>query len=792
MNLSSTHKLYLWLTQCLLLALFGVFIFIEKPITFNANLTSLFSVEHHNQWQAVQKKIDANLNTSLLYLVGHSQQRVAIQAADQLALQLKQIDGIENVSAQLKNIPNQQSLIDSYSGFEQQLLTPAFTEYLVQKNKQIFDLQFQLLNQLGDQIVGQTIAKDPTLALAHYLNRSPFPSNKLTITSDGYLTLNYQNNHYVLVTMKTAEGAFDLKTTKSIVSQLDNISAPELATTLTDTSKVLPQDQAIDYIRTGAIFYSYEASEQAQQEMQWLGGLSILATLLLIYFAYRRFVTLFCTIFLIGISIVYGFLGLNLFFDEVNVLSLVFAVTLIGIAADYSFHSLTELQYVSTAHLSPLKNINVSLILSFLTTALGYLLLVVVPIVIFKQIAVFTIFGLFGALITVLLVFPYLHQRINFASNVSGEQDNNTVFFRVNKQHQAMLKNWRGYSFFILTLSLLSLVILGKTVFSDDAKSFYQVPAQLLETENKVKKMLGQKLDNQYLLLQAETPQALLENEEKALVILNNLQAENVFASYQAVANWLPSIKQQQRNNALLISSKKQGQFDKLSVLLGNNDVIVQPINHYLLPSHWFNSSIGKLFKHLWLQDNNNYYSMIKFAGIRDVNTLSNALSVLENAVFVDKLADTELELGTFRLVLAYIFVAACLAGFVIFYLRYGFKKACLGVVVPACAFAIALAISAVLQGNLTLFNLAAGLVILALGLDYSIFYAEHGFSILITKTTLMSALSSIFVFAILSFSLTPAIASFGQTVFLGIVLTFMLAPIMTKISGKRGHNASK
>lgn len=85
---------------------------VEKPIAFNANLTSLFSVGHDNQWQAIQKKIDANLNTSILYLVGHPQQRVAIQAAEQLAGQLGQVNGIENVSAQLKNIPNQQSLID--------------------------------------------------------------------------------------------------------------------------------------------------------------------------------------------------------------------------------------------------------------------------------------------------------------------------------------------------------------------------------------------------------------------------------------------------------------------------------------------------------------------------------------------------------------------------------------------------------------------------------------------------------------------------------------------------------
>ena len=768
-NLSSINKLYIWLAQCATLIAFLVFIVFKNPITFNTNLTSLFSANHENEWQGIQTKIDANLNTSLFYLVGHQQASQAIKAAEQLVDELGAISGLSNVSAQLKNIPNQQSMIDSYKGFEQQLLTPTYRASLVQENKAIFDLQFQLLNQLGDQLVVKTINQDPTLALANFLNRSPFPSNKLTITADGYLTVNYQNSTYVLVTMRTQQGAFNLNTAKEIVTQLDQIR----------------KTKAVEYIRTGAIFYSFEASEQAQKEMKWLGGLSILATLLLIYFAYRRFVTLLSTVFLITMSIVYGFLGLNVFFDEVNILSIVFAITLIGIAADYSFHSLTELQNILPSQVSPLKNIKTSLILSFLTTALGYLLLTAVPIIIFKQIAVFTIFGLFGALITVLLVFPYLHQRFNF------KNDDNKFFFALNRKHQAMMKNWQGYLLLLLALLLVSIITLSQTKFSDDAKSFYQVSDHLLENESLVKKMLGQKLDNQYLLIRADDPQKLLENEEQAIMLLEKMQLNNVFTSYQSVASWLPSIKQQQVNNQLLLSATEQDQFIALSNMLGKDNVEVKPLDQYLSPSQWFESPIGKAFQHLWFENENQYYSMIKFAGISDIEVLAEKVKVLENTIFIDKLADTEIELATFRMVLAVIFIAACFAGLMVFYFRYGITKACCGVIIPASAFAIALALSAIFQGDLTLFNLAAGLVILALGLDYSIFYAEHGFSMSISKTTLMSALSSIFVFSVLSFSSTPAIASFGQTVFWGIIITFIFSPMVTKISGKRGQNAS-
>jgi predicted exporter len=78
-----------------------------------------------------------------------------------------------------------------------------------------------------------------------------------------------------------------------------------------------------------------------------------------------------------------------------------------------------------------------------------------------------------------------------------------------------------------------------------------------------------------------------------------------------------------------------------------------------------------------------------------------------------------------------------------------------------------------------------AAILILALGLDYSVFYAEHGLHKKVTLTTVTSAFSSVFVFAILMFSSMSAISSFGLTVFIGVLITFVLAPIVTLAKGK-------
>ena len=772
LNLTSTKKLYIWCIQCLIFVSILLFLLVNKPVTINANLTSLFSQDKDDSWQSIQTKINAGANTNQIYLIGHANLGTVKKATEAFIKHTQQIAGIDRVTGKLSNIPNQSMMVKSYKGFEQQLLSPFFRASLNNNNlDEVFKMQFELINQIGDQLVAQTIEQDPTLSFAYFLNRSPFPQNKINITSDGYLTVLHNNLIYILVTIHTKEGALNVNTAKSIVSSLNEI----------------PLNADVQYIRTGGIFYSHEASQSAQSEMTWLGGISILATLLLIFISYRRFSVVISTLFLIAVSILYGFVGLNIFFDEVNLLTMVFAITLVGIAVDYSFHSFTELQYIAPAQKSPLSKIRMSLILSFITTTLGYTLLVVVPIVLFKQIAVFTVFGLLGALLTVLLMYPYIHYKFDFS-----RQKPPVFYSKINVLHNKLFRMNIPNIILLSSLGVIGIVGLLNIQFIDNPKSFYRVSDALSASEENVKVILGQKFDNQYLLVKGNTPQDLLENEEKILPLLNNVKSKNIIGGFQAISQWLPSISQQKNDNKLLVKAASEQYFNPLSSLLGMDVNNVKEAHEYLTPEQWFKTSLGKTFRSMWFEGEGNYYSLIRFSSITDVIALSEILKPLKQSVFVDTLADTERELSLFREVLLSVFAVAFLSAFFVFIFRYGWKRACLGVLVPVTAFTLAIALSHLVQGYINLFNVAAGLVILALGLDYSVFYAEHGFSQSITQTTLMSALSSIFVFAMLGFSSTPAISNFGQTVFIGIVITFLFSPIITKVPAITSRKKSK
>jgi predicted exporter len=188
----------------------------------------------------------------------------------------------------------------------------------------------------------------------------------------------------------------------------------------------------------------------------------------------------------------------------------------------------------------------------------------------------------------------------------------------------------------------------------------------------------------------------------------------------------------------------------------------------------------------------NKYYSVVRLAGVKNpaaLTDISQQLSVATSyagqVTLIDKAESISSQLAQFSQHLIWVILAAVLAALLVFISRYDLQTALLAVATPLFSLMLALLCSFYLQAYLTIFNLVAGILILALGLDYSVFYAEHGLHKKVTLTTVTSALSSVFVFAILVLSSMSAISSFGLTVFIGVLITFVLAPIVTLANGQ-------
>jgi predicted exporter len=84
----------------------------------------------------------------------------------------------------------------------------------------------------------------------------------------------------------------------------------------------------------------------------------------------------------------------------------------------------------------------------------------------------------------------------------------------------------------------------------------------------------------------------------------------------------------------------------------------------------------------------------------------------------------------------------------------------------------------------LTLFNMMALMLVLGIGVNYSIFLVEGGERSVVNFVGVqLSAATTLLSFGLLSFSSMPALSGFGLSLALGIALAVLLAPMTLSLA---------
>ena len=114
-------------------------------------------------------------------------------------------------------------------------------------------------------------------------------------------------------------------------------------------------------------------------------------------------------------------------------------------------------------------------------------------------------------------------------------------------------------------------------------------------------------------------------------------------------------------------------------------------------------------------------------------------------------------------------------------------------VIMPmALATLIVIAVLRAAGQPLDLFHLISLVLAAGLGLDYALFFERAGMDrdewLRTLHGVLVSAVSTLMVFALLSLSSIPVLRSIGITVTLGVLINFLLAPWLQKASAEADH----
>ncbi|XQW84896.1 MMPL family transporter [Thalassotalea piscium] len=673
-----------------------------------------------------------------------------------------------------------------YAQFQGALLTKSY-QALLEKPELLVPFATEKLTSTVNPFVGASFNQDPSLSVADFTEQQLSDNSVVSVKNDRLVINDNGRTNYLLVLNLPEES------TGLVNSQ---ITSKELLGYFTSIQQSYT---SVKMVYSGIIFHTAENAAQAEFEMSFFGGVSMLGMLIIIVWVFRSILPIVGALLTIANAVLAGLTALVWIFPSVHMLSFVFGITLIGIAIDYSFHIMVEYlkepkdrenqssnRLDKRASLISHKKVVRSIFLGFITTALGYLVFAFAPLDLMPQIAAFVIAGLAGALAFSTLLLPSLMLSMPTIKFNFPIIENVIRLFKKIKEHSR-----------VITITLSVVLVMAYAVvplkFDDNIRLLNASSKQLLANEKTHQLLLNN--DNVHrFYVSADSFQALLELEEN---ITSEIIQKVPNAKVNTLSDWVPSKKKQELSFELLSAAQKRGVFDELSTMF-DYPISFDKLN-YLEEVDLNNSPISlitysKLYHskfNVGVSDNHaerqGYVSLMEVKGLDQLQL--NALVVQlagkynQQVSYADKASTLTKVLTEFRLQLYWGFIFVFVIILLIFSWFFTIKAAVKSGILLAIVVALSLYASMLVQQTLNIFNVFSIMLILALAIDYLIFYRERGLLMSNVLAISLSAISSILVFGMLSFSKTPAVFSFGLTVMFGIAFIYLLAPIVVKES---------
>lgn len=745
----------------------------DRGLSLNADIQALLpDSQAAPLQQRALAKLDQSRNQQLLFLVGHASPEQARAAADHLAADLAAQPAISKATARPSH--GQLEAIQAlYAPVEGLLLTRSGRQALAEG--QLEPLLQRALRQLYSPQAWLTPispARDPLLLQREFLENLPQPQGQLR-WSDGYLETGDSHGRWVLVQAHTRDGAFSQARPEALIDALAQVR--QTVTTQWPETQIL---------NAGVPLHGAHAAARAQWEMRVIGGLSLLAVVLLVLAVFRSGRPLLLTLAAIGTGLLLALSVCSWLFERLHLITLVVGASLIGVTVDYAFHYFATAADHSDSPRSVLSRVGPAISLGLLTTALAYAALLAAPFPGLRQMAVFSICGLLGAWWTVLCLFPWAA-----AGPARPPAALNTIRARI-------LQPSRKARWAVLVITAVLAVFAGQLTTRDSARSLYRPPADLMQQDQALNQRIAAVDPSRLFVISAADSESWLQTNE---ALLEALAAQPPAAQAVSIAQAVPSsARQHQDRLALAPVYAAGGLLDRYATASGlSREAQDRLLNHYtdagiLSLNQWLQSPVSENLRGLWAgADADGASGVVLLSDIRNEAALRQIADQIEGVVYLNRVTQlTELLATLRRDAAALLALGIALAGTVLM-LRYGVRAGLRTVLPAALAMVWVLGGLALMGIGFSLFHLFALLLVLGMGLDYAIFLRESIEDRAATGLAIgMAALTTLLAFGLLALSQTPALQDFGQAVALGIAATLVLAWSLAPAADTRSGDA--
>jgi len=776
------HRFSIWVVAVLfLLGLFG-FQF-QRGLQIETNILSLLpETEKDPVLEQAITVFSQNVTPKVLFLLETPDEDALKQAAEFTTAQLEESPLFDQIIGRFDDV-REKDFYQLYFPYRYQLLSAKFRALLEGEKggtKLTREAEKALYSPLSS-VFSSMLDQDPLLLFSAYLEGLPQPPGALSV-KDGWLGAEKDGRHFILITANTKQDAFSPLAQKRVVTFLKDLQA-ELQT----------GDTQVKLSVTGMIRYAAAGAEQAQDEVFTIGVGSMLGVLLLFVLVFRSLIPIVTGLLPIVVGLLAACCACFLFFPKVHMITLGFGAGLVGVCIDYTFHYFCE--YFSEANRetpwAALRRILPAITLGVITSIMGYAGMFIAPFPGLRQMALFSSTGLIFAWLTTVFAFPYItrHGKKRKLSGLGPAYGMLVGWSRL--QRPAVLIPGGLVLVLILGPGLMRLEV------NDDIRALQAPPLHLQQEELRIREVAGSLDAGRFLLVEGKTPGEVLQNEERIIPQLAQLRKDGKLGFFQGISMLLPSESLQRENRKLLQDALLDGELSRyLREMEFEEEIeeaamkaLSQPMTA-LTPQKWLEHPASQTLRHLWIGETaRGYASMILLGGFQDASPLEALEARQPQVHYIDKVGDYSALMKRYRNLASLLTGASYLVIFLVLIYRYGFVRGLRVMAPPVISALAALAIFGYMGREINLFNILALLLVLGIGIDYTIFFAESKVPRPATMlAVLLSSCTTILSFGLLALSQTPVLSQFGLTVLVGILAAFLLSPLAMTSKPERHH----
>jgi predicted exporter len=635
-------------------------------------------------------------------------------------------------------------------------------------------------------VVTRVAPEDPFLTIPKLLESLTQGSPDLALEQGRYVAA----GRYGVLFITTKESALDAGAQTLVLSHLD-----DAATALRSREP----KTAIE--STGLARFALSTQRQIERDISRISIVSTVSLGALCWLLFRSFQLVLLLFVPVAAGMVAAVASSLLLWGNVHGITLAVGASLMGVAMDYVLHFYAHHRLCPDARgpAFTMRRIVWALALGAITTVVGFLALAASSFPGLHQIAVFSAVGVFTAFLATWLFLPFL---------VRVTPRESPVLQRVAVALTKLVHWWhahptRGYVVVAFAVGFSALGIANLT-WQDNLSTLTQADKAVVEEDARVRGRLTGLDTSRVVLAVGASEQEALEVNGRVWPVLEAARSAGEMEGFQSIATLVPSVDTQTR---VAEAVKAAGLDVRLRKVLAQEAFDTQAFEPFfehlkspspspLLYDELLDSKASGLVRsfRVTLSEPTPRTIFLTFLRkVRDVKALETRIDAIPGAYFIDQTALMTDANRQYRTRTTELLLVGLVAVGVVLLIRYRSVRRAMAALIPAVLSAgTTLAALSLLKIPLNVLGLTSLLMVLSMGVDYSVFLVEteadsHASDIDNEASNrelgatlvglLVSWVSNVCGFGLLAMSDQPALRLIGVTAGVGVTSAFLLAP---------------